>query len=257
MPKAGLYLYCMVQGSHLGPVEIKGLDEGKVFTVPTDTLTALVQQCPDEFSVDNQELASQWVLNHQAVVNFSWEHYGTVIPFSFGTVVVAKAGLSAKENLLAWIGGETKSLQATLKRLSGLAEYGIQISWDPAVVAPRLTQHNKEIRGLEQEMQSQGPGTAYLIQQKLERLLKESLERAADAYFKEFYQKIKCRTEEIRIDKVKRENSGRQMLMNLSCLAPKVDSSELGATLDKIANIAGFFVRFTGPWPPYSFASLK
>jgi hypothetical protein len=45
----------------------------------------------------------------------------------------------------------------------------------------------------------------------------------------------------------------KQMLLNLSCLLFKEKSKILGEELEKINHLKGFFVRFTGPWPPYSF----
>jgi len=50
----------------------------------------------------------------------------------------------------------------------------------------------------------------------------------------------------------KEEEPGRQMIMNLSCLVDK-DAKAIGDELEKINNMEGFFVRFTGPWPTYSF----
>ena len=45
------------------------------------------------------------------------------------------------------------------------------------------------------------------------------------------------------------------MLMHLACLLPESQSSHLGDTLENIQNMDGFRVQYTGPWPPYSFAS--
>ena len=42
------------------------------------------------------------------------------------------------------------------------------------------------------------------------------------------------------------------MLLNLSCLMQE-GSGDLGRVLDEIQQTKGISVRFTGPWPPYSF----
>ena len=42
------------------------------------------------------------------------------------------------------------------------------------------------------------------------------------------------------------------MLLNLSCLAA-APAKALGAVLEEIRTAPGVRVRFTGPWPPYSF----
>ncbi|MBK8050330.1 MAG: GvpL/GvpF family gas vesicle protein, partial [Anaerolineales bacterium] len=43
--------------------------------------------------------------------------------------------------------------------------------------------------------------------------------------------------------------------MNLSLLVGKAKVAELGAQLDQINEEQGVEVRFTGPWPPYSFVA--
>ena len=44
----------------------------------------------------------------------------------------------------------------------------------------------------------------------------------------------------------------RQMILNLSVLVPRERVSDLGAVLTGFQR-DGIEVRFTGPWPPYSF----
>lgn len=251
-----LYLYCAAPGSRDEPMEIKGIDGGEVFTVAAGGICAVVQGCEGAFSSEDTKLASEWILAHQAVVDLAWERYETVVPFSFDTIVVAKDGLTtARESLLEWLEKEGPSLKSKLERFRGKAEYGVQISWDPNVIGPRIFKNDSEIRKLEQEIQSKPAGTAYLLKQKLGSLLRIRLETAADVYFKEFYQKIRDGVEAVQVEKVKKEEPPKQMLANLSCLAPKGEVSELGAALEKIGKIDGFFVRFTGPWPPYSFVN--
>jgi len=48
---------------------------------------------------------------------------------------------------------------------------------------------------------------------------------------------------------------GKVILLNLSCLVAKGKVDSLGEELEKIDNMEGFSVRFTGPWPPYSFVA--
>lgn len=258
MTDNGLYLYCVAfpqatlstKKENLG---IKGIEGGDVFVFQTPTLHAVVQECEKSYESDDMKTVSQWVLVHQAVVDLAWEKFDTVVPFSFGTVIVAKEGKSAHENLIDWLEKEQENLKSKGDKLKGKAEYGIQISWDPNRVAPRIVKTDPEIQKLEKEMASKASGTAYLLGQKLEALVGKRMEQAADVYFHEIYQKIKQCVEDIRVEKVRKDEPPRRMLMNLSCLLPKGEASRLGEELDKIEKMEGFFVRFTGPWPPYSF----
>ncbi|MBU4501463.1 MAG: GvpL/GvpF family gas vesicle protein, partial [Nanoarchaeota archaeon] len=81
------------------------------------------------------------------------------------------------------------------------------------------------------------------------KLLKKEIEKSADKEFKQLYNHIKGFTDDIKVEKLKEAN----MLLNLSCLVYKDKLKELGASLDKINKSKEFSVRFTGPWPPYSF----
>lgn len=250
-----LYLYCVTAGTRDEILDIKGIGGGRVFALTVKDLKAIVQECDPAFSTEDPKFVSEWVMVHQLVVDSAWERFETVVPFSFGTVIVAKDGKSARENLLEWLIQEDESLKEKLARLTAKAEYGVQVSWNREIVAPRVTRNDLEVQKLKKEIESKTPGTAYLMRQTLEGLLARRLESAADAYFREFYQKVSNCVEAVHLEKVRKDEPPLQMLMNLSCLVPKDKAARLGEELDKIDKIEGFRVRFTGPWPPYSFVS--
>ena len=87
-----------------------------------------------------------------------------------------------------------------------------------------------------------------------EKLLKQKLEQEAERYFKYFYQRIRPCVKDLRVERVSKGKE-QQMLANFSCLAEKAAPVRLAEELDRIRTIQGFTVRFTGPWPPYSFVS--
>ena len=70
---------------------------------------------------------------------------------------------------------------------------------------------------------------------------------------KKFYKKIKANVEDIKIEKTKNNTPDQQMIMNLACIMPRANHHLLGDALEKIDQMESFSVRFTGPWPPYSF----
>ena len=79
------------------------------------------------------------------------------------------------------------------------------------------------------------------------------METKADQCFKDFYSRIRKHVDDVRVEKAKQADQGWQMILNLSCLICREAHTELGEELDKINQMDGFSVRFTGPWPPYSF----
>ena len=248
------YIYCIVaspQKVRLGKI---GLDGNRVYTIPYQDISAVVHDCnakPYE-SKDSEEVKN-WVITHEKVVETTWGRLGTVLPFGFDTIIKADKDKGAEEVVIDWIKEDYQNLREKLHKVKGKAEYGVQVSWDTKFISQLLTGKDEELEKLSEEIKSKPKGVAYMYKQKLEKILRGKLEKEAEIYFKEFYERIKECTEDIRVEKLKKEEEPWQMLMNVSCLAFKKDVEVLGDELDKINSREGFSVRFTGPWPPYSF----
>lgn len=251
----GRYLYCIADSGEEVNFGNIGIEEAEVYTIPYQELSAVVHNCPSEpYKSDDNEIVKNWVMTHQKVVQTAWDRFGTIIPSGFDTIVKGEVGIAPEENLVDWLKKDYQGLKDKMAKVKGKAEYGVQISWEPRFIAQKITNTDTEIKKLDEEIKTKSKGMAYMYRQKLEKLLREAMEREADLYFKDFYSRIKLHVDDIHIDKVKRGEKDRQMIMNVSCLLPKERAKGLGEELEKIAKMEGFFVRFTGPWPPYSFA---
>ena len=192
-------------------------------------------------------------MTHQKVVDAAWERWGTVLPLGFDTIIKGESGSSAERNVQAWLEGEYEGLKRKMEKVSGKAEYGVQVFWDPKVIAENLAQTSPEIRKLDEEIKAKPRGVAYMYRQRLENLIKHEMETKADECFRDFYSRIRKHADDIRVEKTKKAEQGWQMIMNLSCLVYRDRYTELGEELDKTNQMEEFSVRFTGPWPPYSF----
>lgn len=250
----GRYLYCVADSGErvsLGPI---GIDGSNVYTIPYQDICAVVHECPAEpYQSTDREVVNSWVLAHQKVVDEAWERWGTVLPLGFDTIVMDKDDLGAEENVRNWLQNDCDNLRSKMAKVRGKAEYGVQIFWEPQVIAQNLAKVSPEISQLEEEIKSQSRGLAYLYKQKLENALKRELEAKADQCFKDFYARIRRHVVSIVVEKTKPGDQNTQMIMNLSCLLPRDKTAELGEELHRINSMEGFSVRFTGPWPPYSF----
>ena len=256
MTDKGLYIYAVAQGEKEEPLDLKGIQGVPIWALAHQGLVAITQECePKPFNSEDQKTLADWLLIHQSVVDQAWERYENIIPFGFDTIIVPTNGKSAHQNLEEWLKKESPELKRKLERLRNKAEYGVQIIWDPTVILPKIKGQDKELQDLEKEIQSKPQGVAYLLQKKLEELMKQRLEVSANAYFKVFYQKIHECVEDTHIEKVRKEDPPKQMILNVSCLQDKGKTANLGAVLEKIGRIEGFDVCFTGPWPPYTFVS--
>ena len=248
------YLYCIAEGNKKISFGNIGIEDNEVYTIPYEDLCAVTHKCsPEPYKSEDNEVVKKWAMAHQKVIDTAWEKFGTVLPLGFDTIIKGEENTTPDENMKNWLKDDYENLTQKMGKLKDKAEYGAQIFWDPKIISEGLIETNPEIKKLSEEIKSKSKGLAYMYKQKLENLLKKEMEKEADRYFKDFYEQIRRCGDEIKVEKTKKPEEGKQMLMNLSCLLTKEKSKILGDELEKIDNMEGFFVRFTGPWPPYSF----
>ncbi|MDI6885354.1 MAG: GvpL/GvpF family gas vesicle protein [archaeon] len=234
-----------------------GIEENAVYTIPYKELSAIVHDCPLEpYNSEDEEVVKGWVKTHQHVLDVAEEKFGTVIPFGFDRIIKAEDRASAKEVLNKWMSEEFDNLKKMMEKIRGKKEYGVQIFYIPSVMSEKIAEESEEIMRIKEEIKSKSPGAAYMYKQKLEIAIKKEMESRMVFYFKDFYNRIKRHVEEIKVEKTKKmDEMEKQMIMNLSCLVANDAYKELGAELEEMDKEEGFSVRFTGPWPAYSFVS--
>ena len=245
------YVYCVVLGE-VGDWELRGLDERPVRAICAAGLTALVHDCPAvPYQGDDVERVKVWVLAHSDVVDAAWERTGTVLPMSFDRIVRPGDGRDADEQVSHWLTTEGDGFRATLERLRGKVELGVQLLWEPRVIAAAVAASDAEIQALQADLAGKSKGAAYFSQQKIERALRQALTARAEEDYRTCFREITAFFPEVCVNELKKLPD-RQMILNLSVLVPRERVSELGAVLTGFQR-EGIEVRFTGPWPPYSF----
>jgi len=253
----GKYLYCIVEGHETTGLGSIGIDGKEVYAVSYKELSAFVHTCPAEpYRSEDEEIVKGWIVTHQDVIDAARKKFGGILPMGFDTIIRGDEIAGPEENVKKWLMEDYENLKAKLEKVRDKAEYGVQIFWNPEIMAQKITKESAEMSKLNKEIKSKSKGTAYMYRQKLEDLLKKEMEKQADKYFKEFYGEIKPNADDLKVEKTKKtDDENRQMLMNISCLMSHDGSRKLGNKLDKIDGRDGFSVRYTGPWPPYSFVS--
>ena len=251
-----LYIYGIADKGvsvHLGPI---GLEGSEVYTISYKSVCAVVHDCcAQPYQSDDDEAVKAWVLTHQRVLDVVDERFDAVLPMGFDTIIRGKEEVERKQVVKDWLEQNCEDLIKKLARIKGKQEFGVQVLWDPKIAANRITETDDEIMALGEEMKSKPKGAAYIYKQKLDKLLKQKMEEMGDERFKELYARIKGCVDDIVVEKTKKAENGRQMLMNLSCLVEKGGVQGLSEELEGIEGMEGIFVRFTGPWPPYSFVT--
>jgi hypothetical protein len=250
----GRYLYCIADAGEKVSLGEIGIEGNEVYTIPYNDICAVVHHCPAQpYHSDDHEVVKAWVVTHQVVVNAAWGKWGTVLPLTFDTIIKGESGSTAEQNVQDWLKQEYERLKGKMEKVRGKAEYGVQVFWNPEVTAQHLVETSTGIRELEEEVATKPRGLAYMYRQKLENLIKHRMETKAEECFEDFYHRIRKHVDDIRVEKTKTAGQDLQMIMNLSCLVYRDRCAELGEELEKINQMQGFSVRFTGPWPPYSF----
>ena len=247
------YVYCVApvrEVAELGPIGIEGR---RVYTITHQGLCAAIHDCPDQpyYSTDAEVVAAR-ILAHHRVIEAARRRWGVVLPMTFNTIITS-GEMSARENLVAWLGAESRALWRRLEGLAGRSEYGVQLFWDMGLVAREMAGTSPRIRKLQEEIASMPRGVAYMHRQKLETLLREEMEKKGAAEAEALCGRISPWVERFRVDRCPQVEQGRQMLVNLSCLVSNARLPALWTELEEIGRREGFSFCLTGPLPPYSF----
>jgi hypothetical protein len=252
---SGLYLYGIAEADAQTKLGEIGIEGSEVYTIPYKELSAIVHNCPLEpYKSDDEEVVKGWVKTHQHVLDVAEEKFGTLIPFSLDMIIKPEDNATAEEAMKKWMSEEFNGLMEKMGKIRGKKEYGVQIFYIPSVMSEKIADESEEVRKIKEETKSKPPGAAYMYKQKLETAIKHEMESRMDSYFKDFYGRIKKHVEEIKVEKTKpTDEEDKQMIMNLSSLVTTDKYKKLGAELEQIDNTEAFSVRFTGPWPAYSF----
>ncbi len=268
--ETGRYLFCAVRlperdgsvsddsGTRPGPesFDAAGLDDRPVSVVAVDGLGAVVQPCESLFDSDDPTTVQRWLLRHQSVVDEAGETFGTPLPFQFDTIVTGD-----DERVREWLRSERETLTTALDTLVGHWEYRVEVVYDEAEARSDLEAEDERLGELATEMEESGAGKRFLLEkqydQRLSRLLAEhrqdrasSLAADLEPHVREIHDLGKRASLGLDID----DDDGGDLLARLAILAAADSEDDIGDVLDGIAADPGVEVRFTGPWPPYTFA---
>lgn len=249
MSSTALYLYCIVPASDpLPALAASALDGGPVHAVRHQELAALAHACPPEPYQGSEEQVRGWVAAHNAVIEEAWESADSVLPMSFDVIVAGDGGRSAEANLIGWLAEHYAALRGRLRALEGRAEVGVQVLWDLETLAGATA------------ADATGPvlrarGHAFFAEQQRRRQLRDSRERKADDDCRRYLGDLAALADDVQVNKPRqvKKRQTQQMMLNLSLLLRRDSIPRLGDYLETVSKEPAVEVRFTGPWPPYSF----
>lgn len=252
----GWYVYGIVELPPDAPVPAlgPGIEDKPVELLRTAELAAVTHPCKAlPYASDDPDLVKSWVEAHNAVLMDCVDKFPAVVPLAFNTILCDRRSENGGGVVLEWLREETVPMRRRIERVRGRKEYGVQAFWNPRRLAEELLSQDTEIASIREGIQGKPPGTAYLLREKLERVIQSRLESLAEKRHREFTAHLRGCSVDLRVEANKRAEGELQMIGNWSCLVHPDRVEALESVYSAIRGIPGYDARLTGPWPPYSF----
>ena len=256
-----IYTYCLSNsppdvGLDLGTEGLECLRFGDFFVI--------VKYVPEsEFSEENLKKNvsdMQWLdsraREHVRVISLIMEQC-TVIPFNFGTIY------QSENSLKKFIQEYSGSLIENLVHLDRKEEWGVKIYCDRKALSQQIDELSKEAAALETQIMASSPGKAFLLKRKKTELIEKEMDRICKNYGQEYYDEFNKLSETTRLNNLlPKEFTGREdtMILNAIFLVGRERKIEFISTIRQLkskCSILGFDIESSGPWPPFSFISIK
>jgi hypothetical protein len=181
----------------------------------------------------------------------------TVIPFKFGTIYTSEEGLSK------FIKDYSTSLAENLKRIEGKEEWLIKIYCNTKVLNENIDEISEAVAAIQIQIMESSPGKAYLLKRKKADLIEMEVEKFHKIYCQLFFNKLKSLSESYLINNLlPKEITGKidDMILNATFFVSKNKVHDFISTSDimmKQYKNYGLTIEASGPWPPFSFISIK
>lgn len=253
----GRYLYCVVDTTSSEPATLSttGVDDNPVYVVEADGVGAVVHDCETVYETEDLEQVKRWLLTHQQVVDAASDAFGTPLPMRFDTVL--EGGDASLER---WLEDHYEGIRDELASFAGVWEYRINLLWDSAPFEETIADQDDRLRELRQRQQQSGAGKQFLLEkqyeQRLQKLKRERRTELTEQLEEVITPVVNDLTEQDTNTPLHDEHSSdeKEKIVRFAVLADEDDETALGDRLDTFVEHEGVEIRFTGPWPPYTFA---
>lgn len=261
--KAVWYVYGIVPGSFSPATLPAGLDDADVALERGDGLSALVSLLPaSEYEPPTLDANSgdvDWLgpraVAHDRVLTWASD-LGAVVPLPMFSLF---SGQAAVQSMLR---DRESELVATLTRLSQGREYALRVYRVDSELLAAVPDLSPRLAELATTAAAATPGQRYLLERKLETETKSEMrtvtqrivDEIATALAVDSFQSVR-----VAIPRVDANNAGRGvMVLNMAFFVAADSLEQFQKTLTSLVSrhvTHGFRFDFTGPWPPYHFAS--
>lgn len=254
----GRYLYCIVDtaGDTGFSLSISGIDGRDPYLIEHDDVGVVVQPCESPYESSDMETVKEWLLQHQAVIDEVAESFGTPLPFRFDTILKGD-----DQQVTDWLTEASGVLASELENLAGKWEYRIELVWDRTAFEYNVSRKDDRLAELRQQREEASEGTSFLLDKQYDQRLRELTQARQREETEALLDRLQTPASKVReVDRKtsllddERSTAGDQSRHSVAVLAPEEREDEIGEVLDDLASEPAVQIRFTGPWPPYSFS---
>lgn len=256
-----IYVYCISSGlpdlgRNIGVEDIKTL-------IIDDFYVNVKYVSESEFSEENfkKNLSDiDWVeinaREHIRVISLIMEQ-STVIPFRFGTIYHSEASLAN------FVTDYSDSLIENFHQVDGTEEWSVKVYCDRKVLEGQIDELSEVAASLEKQIMASSPGKAFLLKRKKIDLTEYEIDRLCKVYGQKYFDDFESLSESTFLNNLlPKEFTGRQdsMILNATFLVIKdkvPDFMDAVSVLKQRDWNSGFIIESSGPWPPFSFITMK
>jgi hypothetical protein len=218
---------------------------------------------PDDFSEENLKKnfgdlgwIEEQTREHIRIINLSMQ-WGTVVPFKFGTV------FKTEDSLEKFFDDYRQALSENLETLKGKEEWALKIYCNNSLLQAHINQNCEAVKALQHDIAESKPGRAFILKRKLAELIEDETHKQLSNYGQLYFEQVEKLSSQTRTNPLlPKEVTERteDMILNIACL---VEKSQVDVLLRKTEVLqeefrnAGLMPEVTGPWPPFSFITLK
>jgi hypothetical protein len=243
----GIYVYSIVESSEprtFGRIGIGGHGD-EVYTVHYKDLAAVVSRTPLVVYDPTRENA----LTHVHVNEVTIEQGFTPVPMSFGTL------FKTEKDIVEFLEDTYDALRDVLVKMKDKLEFGLKVNWTREEVLAEVKRDNEDIRRLEEEIAKNQQSSTYFARMQLGRMVEQALNNKSGDYVRDIYEQLRDAAIASRSNKP----IGDKMIMNAAFL---VERDKAASFDQKVQDIAQRYegklsFRYTGPWPPYNFVTIR
>ena len=252
-----LYVYAVAREA--ARPEVEAVDASSSFgSVSRGGISAVFTPVDrNEFS---QEAVDQRAGNLEWLGSIGYRHQAVVADLMRRTTIVplrAFTLFSSEESLGKYLDDNAAQLARTLERLEGKQEWTLRIEFDAQTWSKALSNRVQALRELSEQIATAAPGKAFLLKKKLDEERKNASRMGEESLLGEIQRAVleKLRSEVVAESREQREGAFPQINVLVNRDEEAV-LQELHRELNDKYGGEGVTVSISGPWPPYTFASM-